>query len=120
MSSADSQGQRIQDNCEIIWGKGDYDIDTETDDYLSYWSLVRKDFGLEFGPPLTMTGLCNSSEHAVRELDRMLGVWARQIQSGQPMTKALNLEVFGGPNGQNKAVLEQFLVELEKRGTDSA
>jgi hypothetical protein len=30
-----------------------------------------------------MTGICNSEEQAWRELDKMLDLWARQIQSGQ-------------------------------------
>jgi len=41
--------------------------------------VVKKDFGSEFGLPLTVTGLCNSSKQAWRDLDRMLGVWARQV-----------------------------------------
>lgn len=63
-----------------------------------------------------MTGLCNSAEQAWRELDRMLGVWARQTQSGHPMAKAQSLEIFGGPNGRNKSVLEKFLNLVEKGG----
>lgn len=109
-------GQRIQASCEIIWGKGDYDIDIETDDWTTYWAIVKRDFGTSFGPPLTMTGICDSSDHAWRELDRMLRVWARQVLSGQPMTKDQSLEIFGGPRGQNKAILELFLDELSKRG----
>lgn len=46
----------------------------------------------------------------------MLGVEATQIQSGRPMTKAQSLEIFGGPNGRNKPILEKFLDEAEKRG----
>jgi hypothetical protein len=61
-----------------------------------------------------MTGFCNSREKAWNELDRMLVVWARQEQSGESMTKNQRLEIFGGPNGRNKAVLEMFMAELEK------
>jgi hypothetical protein len=116
MSSA--RGQRIQTNCKIIWGDADYELDVETDDWVTYTCVVRKDLGLHFGPPLTMTGICNSEEQAWRELDRMLDVWARQVQSGQPMTKAQSLEIFGGPNGRNTFVLEKFLDEAKKRGID--
>jgi hypothetical protein len=62
-----------------------------------------------------MTGLCKSDEEAWAELDRMLGVWARQVQSGQPMTKAQRLEIFGGPRGKNKKILEEFWEEFERR-----
>ena len=110
-----TQSQRIQANCIIIWGDADYDVDVETDDGDAYTCVVKKDFGLRFGPPLTMTGICNSQEQAWRELDRMLGVWARQIQGGQPMTKAQSLEIFGGPNGRNRFVLEKSLDEVERR-----
>ncbi|KAH9203590.1 hypothetical protein DL95DRAFT_472248 [Leptodontidium sp. 2 PMI_412] len=30
-----AQGERIQANCKIIWGDGDYDLDVETD----YWDM---------------------------------------------------------------------------------
>ena len=116
---AADQGQRIQANCKIIWGDADYDLDVETDDWVTYTCVVKKDHGLCFGPPLTMTGICNSEGQAWRELDRMLGVWARQVQGGQPMTRAQSLEIFGGPNGRNTFVLEKFLDEVERRGLGS-
>jgi hypothetical protein len=114
MSSA--RGQIIQANCKIIWGDADYDLDVETDDWVTYSCIVKKDFGSHFGPPLTMTGICNSEEHAWRELERMLDVWARQVQSGQPMTKAQALEIFGGANGHNTLVLGKAFDEAKKRG----
>jgi hypothetical protein len=45
MTSA--EGQRIQTYCEIIWGKGDYDVDVETDDWETYYGVVKRDFGTE-------------------------------------------------------------------------
>jgi hypothetical protein len=96
-----AQGQIIQANCKIIRDDADYDLDVETDDWVTYLCIVKKDFGSHFGPPLTMTGICNSEEQAWRELEKMLDVWARQVQSRQPMTKAQALEIFGGPNGHN-------------------
>jgi hypothetical protein len=115
MSSSVERGQRIQANCKIIWGDGDYDLDNQTDDHLNWQCLVQRDLGLSY-EPLTMTALCNSPERAWRELDRMLGAWARQVQSGLPMTKAKELEIFSGPGGRHRYVLEQFLNELERRG----
>ena len=110
------QAKRIEANCKIIWGDDIYDIDLETDDYIWYTCIVKKDFGDAFGPPLTMTGLCHSSEHAYRELDRMLKIWAGQVKIGQPMTKEQKLDVFGGPNGRNKPILRKLIAEMEKRG----
>ncbi|KAJ9195779.1 hypothetical protein DTO164E3_6614 [Paecilomyces variotii] len=112
---ASARSRRILARCEIIWGKGDYDIDLETDDYTTYWALVKRDFGTKFGPPLTMTGLCGSENAATRELDRMLGIWAQQVQSGQPMTDDQSLEIFGGPHGDNKWILKQFIDMLNKK-----
>ncbi|KAH6953794.1 hypothetical protein BKA56DRAFT_604393 [Ilyonectria sp. MPI-CAGE-AT-0026] len=78
---ASTRYQPIQANCAIIWGQGDYDIEIETDDWVVYQGFVRKDFGTEFGPVLTGTLPCNSSDHAYRVLDRMLSVWAGQRQN---------------------------------------
>ncbi|OBT39665.1 hypothetical protein VE00_10680 [Pseudogymnoascus sp. WSF 3629] len=64
-----AQNERVQANCKIIWGKADYDLDLETDDWVTYTYVVRKDFGSHFGPPLTMTGICNSETHAWEELE---------------------------------------------------
>jgi len=109
------RGQRIEANCKIIWGDGDYDLDIETDDWVNWQCSVKRDYGDEFGPPLTMTGLCNSQDRAWSELNRMLDVWARQVQSGLPMTKEQSLDIFSGPNGQSRAVLGKFLDELKRR-----
>jgi hypothetical protein len=38
------------------------------------------------------------------------------VQSGQPMTKAQSLEIFGGPNRRNVLVLEKFFDKAKKRG----
>ena len=111
------QGQRIEANCKIIWGgDSEYDLELETDDYEYYSIVVRKDHGDSFGAPLTMTNLCSSKDRAWAELDRMLGLWAAQVQSGQPMSKEQTLKLFGGDRGQHKRVLEQFLAEKERRG----
>jgi hypothetical protein len=113
-----TQFQRILASCEIIWGKGDYDLDVETDDWVTYWAVVKKDLGTSFGPPLTMTGACGSDGHAWRELDRMLHLWAEQKRSGQPMTDDQRLEIFGGPSGRNKPILRQFIARMNEREMD--
>lgn len=64
MSSA--QAKRVEINCKIIWGDAEYDLELETDDGVTYSYVVRKDFGTSFGPPLTMTGICNSETYAWR------------------------------------------------------
>lgn len=110
------QGRRITANCKIIWGNDcDYELDVETDDHIDYYCLVRKDYGDLFGPCLTMTGLCRSSDAAWNELDRMLGLWAMQVQRGTPMTRDENLEIFGGSRGQHKYLLNQIMDFEEKR-----
>lgn len=115
MSSA--QGQRIEANCKIIWGNHcEYDLDLETDDYVNYACTVKRDFGTSFGPPLTMTSLCPSSEAAWAELDRMLELWARQVTRGTPMTKDEKLEIFGGWKGKHSKILSDFIDVLEERG----
>ncbi|KAH7068508.1 hypothetical protein FB567DRAFT_541209 [Paraphoma chrysanthemicola] len=109
--------QRIEANCKIIWGNdSDYDIDAETDDWEYYSCVVKKDYGTAFRPPLTMTGLCPSSDAALAELDRMLGLWAKQVVRGTDMTKDEMLSIFGGRKGEKKGVLGSFIGECEKRG----
>lgn len=85
---------------------------------MTYWAVVKKDLGTSYGPPLTMTGVCGSENHAWSELDWMLRIWAEQIQSGQPMTDYQTLEIFSGPNGQNKLILRQFIAWINEREMD--
>jgi len=103
---SNDQGERIQANCRIIWGEGDYDLDIYADDYEYYSCWVKRDFGLSFGPPLTGTGLCSSPEKAWNEFDRMLREWAQSVKNGKPMTKEEQLSIFSGPNGEHRALLE--------------
>ncbi|KAL9617933.1 MAG: hypothetical protein Q9160_007299 [Pyrenula sp. 1 TL-2023] len=114
---SNAQGQRIRAYCEAIWGKGDYmyDIDVETDDWEIYQGFVKQDFRLEYGPILTGTRLCKLVDHVYSELERMLSAWARQVQSGRPMTKEEELYIFWGLEGQNRKAVEEFSKELEKR-----
>jgi hypothetical protein len=114
-----ARGQRIEDNCKIIWGNdSDYDLDLETDDWVSYVCVVKKDFGSSIGPPLTMTSLCPSSEAALAELDRMLKLWSKQVKRGTPMTKDERLSIFGGRKGEHKNALRTFIDEFERRERD--
>jgi hypothetical protein len=113
----DERDERIFTNCEIIWGKGTYDLELEADDWETWWALVRRDYGSSYGGPLTMTGICSSEDDAWAELDRMLTVWAKQVQSGEPMTEDKGLEIFGGPRGEHKSHIRQFWGELRRRGS---
>lgn len=111
-----TQCQRIEANCKTIWGNDcEYDLDIETDDYVNYRCLVKKDFGDSFGPPLTITSLCRSSEAAWAELDKMLELWAKQVKCGMPMTKNETLEIFGGPRGEHRKLLSKVIDAFEKR-----
>ncbi|CAO2650138.1 Nn.00g014300.m01.CDS01 [Neocucurbitaria sp. VM-36] len=104
------QGQRIEANCKKIWGADKtYDLTIETDDYEHYMCHVKVDYGTSYGPPLTMTSLCNGPDRAWNELDRMLRLWARQVESGRPMTREENLEIFSGPDGRWRKLLERVM-----------
>ncbi len=110
-----TRSQRIHTNSKTIWGDADYDLEIENDSE-TYAAVVRKEYETEYGPALIMTGICSSEEQALRELDRMLDGLARQVRSGQEVTKAQKLEVFGGPNGRDQHILEQFLDKVEEKG----
>jgi hypothetical protein len=79
----------------------------ETDDYLNYMCHVKEDFGSSFGPPLTITSVCRSSEAAWAELDRMLGLWAKQVKRGTLMTEDEQLEVFWWTEGESQEAFKQ-------------
>jgi hypothetical protein len=53
-----------------------------------------------------MTSLCDEPDGAWNELDRMLRIWAMQVESGREMNQNERLEIFSGPNGRFKNVLE--------------
>ena len=44
-----------------------------------------------------------------------MGAWARQVQTGRPMTEEEELDIFGGPNGENRAILKQYFDVRAKR-----
>jgi hypothetical protein len=62
-----------------------------------------------------MTSLCPSNEAAWAKLDRMLQLWAQQVQRGTPMSKDESLNIFGGRKGEHKNSLSQFMDEHEER-----
>jgi len=80
-------GERLQGYCRIIWGEGDYDLSLETDDYLSYFYYVQKDYGTYLGDPIAMTTDRPSVEAAGWELERMLRACVAQVESKQKATK---------------------------------
>jgi hypothetical protein len=100
-----TRGKRIERNCKIIWGAHcAYDFDVETDDWVKYVCILKKDFGSSIGSPLTMTGLCPSEEAAWDELDRMLKLWADSVVRATPMSKHEKLNIFGGRSGEGKKI----------------
>ncbi|KAF2471452.1 uncharacterized protein BDR25DRAFT_368293 [Lindgomyces ingoldianus] len=102
--------ERIKENCKKIWGADkEFEFDIETDDYEHYQCIVREDYGLRFGSPLVIASARNGPNKAWDELDRMLRLWARQVESGRPMTREEQLEIFSGPHGEHKRVLEDFM-----------
>jgi len=115
MSSGQSDsGKRIQDYCRIIWGDGDYDLNIETDDHVSWVYYVQRDFGTSFGSPLTATNPRASPEAAGVELERMLGAWACQRLTGQPMTRAQHIDIFGGPKPTDRSTAEWALDLIDR------
>ncbi|KAK1917150.1 hypothetical protein P3342_011995 [Pyrenophora teres f. teres] len=66
------QQQRITANCEIIWGKREYDFDVETDEDYYYQILVREDCGTYWGETFTYTPMYVGLKSAWRESDIML------------------------------------------------
>ena len=67
-----------------------------------------------------MAGLCNSEDEAWNEVERMLGLSATQIQSGQPITIARRLNIFSSPKGENWKILvlfekERSEIEMKRR-----
>ncbi|KAL2837124.1 hypothetical protein BJY01DRAFT_251639 [Aspergillus pseudoustus] len=118
-SHTPTRDERMHTNCEIIWGKGNYELEAEADDWETWWVLVRRDYGSSYGGPLTITEICSSEDSAWAELDRVLAAWAKQVQSGEPMatedSSDKRLEVFGG--AEHKSHIRQLWGELKRRRT---
>ncbi|KAK8084148.1 hypothetical protein PG996_002929 [Apiospora saccharicola] len=97
---AAERGKRILANCEIIWGKQYYDLGEETDDWVTYFVFVREDLGTEFGPLLMFT-MKDGKDEAWDDLDRMLGLRAREVQRrrGQQPQAVANPQSMAGGNG---------------------
>jgi hypothetical protein len=113
-------------NCKKIWGADkdfDLNIDYEEGFDKDCACSVREDHGLSFGPWLTMTNWCSGPDAAWNELDRMLGLWARQVESGRPMTREERLDIFSGPSGEYREFLGRFMdrmAEAEANSPDKA
>lgn len=115
MSAQQVRAQRIKANCKRIWGATkDFEFDLDTD-YEHYSCMVREDHGDSFGSHLAMTHECNGPDGAWNELDRMLALWAGQVESGRPMTKEQTLDIFAGPHGEHRNVINLFLNEKARR-----
>ncbi|WPH02474.1 Hypothetical protein R9X50_00533800 [Acrodontium crateriforme] len=100
------QCKRLEGYCKTIWGEGDdYEFDVETDDYEYYQIFVGREQDGRLCP-LTATSVCCGEESAWRDLERMLQVWATQVETGKPMTKEQKLTIFGGPRGDLRDVIE--------------
>ena len=66
MASLDPR--HIQSYCSTVWGRGDYDVDFETDDWDKFYITIKRHYGTSLGPPLTMTSVCDSEQQARVEL----------------------------------------------------
>jgi hypothetical protein len=94
-----AQGQRIQEYCRNIYGAGDYDIEFENVDHWDYYIYVRRDYGTHFGHMLTNSGVCNTEEKAIANLERILSIESKHARSGVPMTKAELIDCYGLKTG---------------------
>jgi hypothetical protein len=122
-SSKVARSRRVQKDCQTIRGaETELEIDTETDDYDYYCCVVKGDFEPHSGHQghLTTTALCYGQDQALNELDRMLCVWARQVESGQPMTNEGTLEIFPGPHEKHRNVLQEFIWVQEEAAAKEA
>ena len=101
-------------NCKAIWGKGDYDVDDETDDWEYYQGLVVEctDVGTDMK---TMTGLFRSSEQVWHALDQELSARVHQKSTRKPMRKDQTSNTSGGKDAQNTPTSERTVVEQQKR-----
>jgi hypothetical protein len=89
------KADRIQTLCKKLWGDHcDYDIDYETDDYLSYYTYIKEDFGDRYGKLVWANLAGMSLERAGKDLERHLERMVRE--------KSLNQT---GPDVQELAVL---------------
>lgn len=115
------QAQRILTNCKKIWGADkEFNIDLDCDGpWGDCQAFVREDGGLTLGPMLTMTNVCHGSKRAWNELDRMLRLWAQQVESGRPLSQEEALDIFSKPSGENRAVLGQFMTAVARGGVNA-
>ncbi|KAE9967141.1 hypothetical protein BLS_004635 [Venturia inaequalis] len=89
------RNERIEANSIIIWGLFDYRFDLVSPDGPgSFQIFVKKELAHK-SECLIKTIFCEGSEEVWNELDRMLGAWASQKQSGQEMTEGESLDIFG-------------------------
>lgn len=101
-STSSESGDNNLINCEIIWGKGEYELDIEGDYDEGFVCSVHRVYNDGDERPLIMTRLCKSSKKAWKELKTMLDCLAEQKKSGKPMTKEQKPVVFGGSDGRSK------------------
>lgn len=108
------RSERIQNNCNIIWGSDTtYDLDAEIG-YCEKYSL-KKDYGDRLGWHLTMKVLCNGINAAWEELGWMLGIWANKVQREAPMTREESLSTPSGPMGEYRRLLEKYFDSRMRR-----
>jgi alpha-glucuronidase len=119
--STETQCQRILVNCKKIWGADmDFDLETETDEYEYYSCHVRHDRGITYGPVLIMSTLCDGKDSAWNEVDRMLLVMAKSVDSGRAMTKDERLEAASGPNEEWRDILRTVMEKKDELDAKAA
>jgi len=106
--------------CRTIWGPGNYSLDIATDDYEWYQIIISDDLGDSIRTK-AMTPLCNGEDKAWAEAARMLTLMAECARSGVPMSREKRVEIFSGPRGEHRVVIEKCIDMVEwSRASDAA
>jgi hypothetical protein len=81
---------------------------------MTYFAYVYKDLGHSFGDMLTNSGVWNSEDRAVDELERILAIESKHALSGIPMTKDELVNCYGVKTGMALHKVDQLWPKYKK------
>jgi hypothetical protein len=112
-----SQHDQFIENCKKMWGDHcDFDIDYETYDHVHYYGYVKENLGDRYGQIRLATSSAMGTDGAWNEPNRMLRLLVEQNETGLPVTKEKELEIYGGPHGEHGEMLSKFMDQMEALG----